>query len=350
MEKCKIRVLLCYKNFSKDCNVSHIGLGVTAIYTAKTLVQNGYRAEAVPIYGGDDLMKKLEASGSGLNIPVTHVVIMAQFIPTMGPHGLATLSRKFPTIKFALNCHSNIGFLQAEPRAITLLREAIDLETGTTNFFAGGNNKRFVQAMELMYGRPLQFVPNLYFLHGHEPIHRPLWHGGVLRIGAFGSHRVYKNFSTAVSAAMILSHELKVQTELWINAGRSDGNGNIVYQTAKAWTSGMPNISLEELHWTTWPNFKRWLGTMNILLQPSYTETFNNVTADGVCEGVPSVVSDVIDWCPKAWQASSDDSVDVARTARRILHDHGAASEGYQSLKEYVRVGLGYWEQFFSRP
>lgn len=347
MKKSKVRVLLCYKNFSIDCKVSHIGLGVTAMYTAKTLVHNGYRAEAMPIYGGDDLMNKLEASGSGLNVPVTHVVIMAQFIPT---NWLAKLTRKFPTIKFALNCHSNIGFLQAEPNAIKLLREAIDLETGTTNFYAGGNNKRFVQSMELMFGRPLQFLPNLYFLHGQEPIHRPTWSAGPLRLGAFGSHRIYKNFSTAVAAAMILSRELKVQTELWVNSGRTDGAGGVVYQTALAWTTGMPNITLKELQWATWPDFKRWVGTMNLLLQPSYTETFNNVTADGVAEGTPSVVSDTIDWVPRSWIASTDDAMEVAQVGRRLLYDHHAAADGYKSLQNYVNQGLPLWEQFFNRP
>ena len=317
------------------------------MYSAKTLVHAGYKAEAIPILGADELEKFLIGACAGCNDPVTHVVIMAQFLPSVW---LAKLSRRFPRIKFALNCHSNIGFLQAEPPAIKLLREAIDLETGTSNFFAGGNNARFVSSMELMFGRPLQFLPNLYFLHGSEPIVRPLWNGGTLRIGAFGSHRIYKNFSTACAAAMILSHELKVQTELWINAGRSDGAGNVVYQTAKAWTNTMPNIQLKELHWTTWPDFKRWVGTMNLLLQPSYTETFNNVTADGVCEGTPSVVSDVIDWVPEAWKASTDDAMDIAQTGRRLLYDHHAASDGYKSLQNYVRVGLTFWEKFFNRP
>lgn len=347
MEKGAVKVLLCYKNFRHDCNVSHIGLGVTAMYTAKTLTHAGYKAQAVPIKDDVELSQILEASTHPHHHPVTHVVIMAQFIST---DVLAKLTRKFHHVKFALNCHSNIGFLQAEPNAIKLLREAVDLETGTSNFFAGGNNKRFVQSIQMMLGRPVQFLPNLYFLHGHEPIHRPLYNGGPLRIGAFGSHRIYKNFSTAVAAAMILSHELKCQAELWINSGRSDGAGNIVYKTALAWTTGMPNISLKELHWTTWPHFKRWVGTMHVLLQPAYTETFNNVTADGVCEGTPSVVSDVIDWVPDSWKASTDDALDVAKVARRLLFDHHAPHDGYKALKQYVHDGLPYWEKFFNRP
>jgi hypothetical protein len=272
---------------------------------------------------------------------------MAQWIPTIF---LAKLCRKFPHVKFTLNCHSNVGFLQAEPRAIDLLREAIDLETGTTNFFASANNQRLASILGSIYGRPVQYLPNLYYLHGHEPIHRPLYNGGPLRIGAFGSARVYKNFSTAVTAAMEIGFMLKVPVEIWMNAGRSDGAGNIVYKTAKAWTHDVPGVTLKELHWCSWPDFKRFCGTMNLMLQPSYTETFNNVTADGIAEGVPSVVSDTIEWVPESWKASSDDSKDVAAVGRRLLYDHHAPREGYEHLRKYVQNGLEYWKTYLARP
>ena len=51
---------------------------------------------------------------------------------------------------------------------------------------------------------------------------------------------------------------------------------------------------------------------MHVLLQPSFTESFNVVTADGIAEGVPSVVSDAIDWVPRRWMAKADDPRDVA--------------------------------------
>lgn len=337
-----MKILLCYKNFSKECHVSHIGLGVTAAYTAKSLVQAGYEAEAVPIYGGEELLEILRKRHE-----VTHVVISAQFIPTVW---LAKIARAHPKVHFALNCHSNVGFLQAEPNAIKLLREAIDLETGTHNFYAGGNNKRFCKIMSSMYGRPVQFLPNLYYLHGEEPIHKPRWQGGVLKVGVFGSLRVYKNFSTAVTAAVELGINLHAPVEIWMNGGRHDGTGDIVWRTAKAWTDNLPSVELKSFHWASWPEFKRMIGSMNILLQPSYTETFNNVTADGAAEGIPSVVSDTIDWCPKGWIASSDDPMDVARVARHLLFDPHASREGYEALKRYREDGLQYWKKFLQRP
>jgi hypothetical protein len=339
-------VILAYKNFSNDCNVSHIGLGVTAAYTAKTLNHHGIYTQAKPVFGADDLSVFIQSQESTPR-PVTHVVIMAGWVATVS---LAAMVRQFPHITFALNCHSNAGFLQAEPNAVKLEREAIDLETGLPNFHACSNNKRFSEGLMKMYGRPVQFLPNLYFLHGQEPIHRPKYNGGTLRLGMFGSLRVYKNFSTAVAAGIAVAHQLKVPTEIWINRGRNDGDTNPVYQTALAWTRGLPNVQLKEYHWASWPDFKRMVSSMNLLFQPSYTETFNNVTADGVVEGVPSVVSNVIEWCPKSWMANPDDLGEVAGTAIRLLNDHDAAQDGYNHLREYVKHGLGIWKSFLGRP
>jgi hypothetical protein len=337
-------ILICYKNFSKDCQVSHVGLGVTCNYNAKTLRANGIFAEAKAIFGADDLTTFLLSQENGLR-PITHVVISAQWIPTKF---LAKMVIQFPHIEFAQLCHSNIGFLQAEPPAIDLVRQAIDLEIGTPNFVAAGNNLRFCKALQNMYGHPITYLPNLYYLHGSEPISRPIWNGGLLKIGAFGSLRIYKNFSTAIAASIELINRLKCHGEIWINSGRHDGAGNVVYRTAESWTKGLPHITLKELHWASWPEFRRMVGAMNILMQPSYTETFNNVTADGIAEGTPSVVGPSIDWVPSNWIAEPDDASNVADVARHLLFDPHAAQDGYKALQHYVAKGIPYWEKFLN--
>lgn len=339
----RLRLLIVYKNFSKDCDVSHIGMGVTAAYTAKTLCAHGYDAEARPVHGADDLSAFLAAESQN-HRPVTHVVICAQWIDA---RSMAKMVRAFSDVRFALNCHSNVSFLQAEPQAITLLRHAIELEMCVPNFRASCNNVRLQQALERMYRRPITHLPNLYYLD-RAPLPRPVWNGGPLRIGCFGSLRIYKNFSVAVAAGIELANDLGTTAEIWINSGRSDGAGNVVHRTAVAWTRGVPNITLRELPWASWPEFKSIIGTMNILMQPSFTETFNNVTADGIAEGVCSVVGDSIEWCPSYWKANVDDAGAVAGTARRLLTDPHAPQEGYKALERYVAHGLKYWQEFLT--
>jgi hypothetical protein len=86
---------------------------------------------------------------------------------------------------------------------------------------------------------------------------------------------------------------------------------------------------------------------MHLLLQPSYTESFNMVTADGVAECVPSVVSNAIDWAPEHWKANVDDVLDIARAGRHLLYDPRAIHDGLKALREYVANGLRSYERYF---
>jgi hypothetical protein len=87
---------------------------------------------------------------------------------------------------------------------------------------------------------------------------------------------------------------------------------------------------------------------MHLLLQPSYTESFNMVTADGVAEGVPSVVSNAIDWAPEHWKANVDDVLDIARVGRSLLYDPRAAHDGIKALEAYVADGVRSYRKYFA--
>lgn len=338
----KIRpyVILCYKNFGALCNFSHIGLGVSAINISKTLIAHGIRSAVWPILTVQELDKKLSDTPA-----VTHVVIGAIWIPTQS---LAMLSRKYPRITFAINCHSNVGFLQAEPSAIRLLREAMGLEMGVPNFRLAGNSERFCNWVKDTFGVPCSFLPNLYFADEFSTGHSTMWNGGVLRIGVFGATRVYKNITCAVAAALEIAHHSKAETEIWINAGRSDGggNGNVVYKAAVALTENIPGVTLKSYPWSSWPEFRRFVRSMHLLLQPSYTESFNMVTADGTAEGVPSVVSSAIEWAPHNWKADVDNVLDIAQTGRRLLHDPSATRDGLRALHRHNEKGIKTWKDY----
>ena len=115
-------VILAYKNFAANRNISHIGLGVAAINTAKVLRREGIKAEVWPVVSADDLRGRLTAA------PSNHVIISAPWIPTAD---LQALSIDFPDTQFAINCHSNVGFLQADRNGVKLVRETDG--TGTRN-------------------------------------------------------------------------------------------------------------------------------------------------------------------------------------------------------------------------
>lgn len=331
-----LKVVLAYKNFAANRQISHIGLGVTAMNSAKYLRSAGVTAEVWPIVNCAELRAQLAAN------PATHVVISAPWIPTLE---LASLAAAFSDTVFAVNCHSNLGFLQADPSAVRLVREGADLERQTWNFRIAANNQRLANWLTAAYGVPSTWLPNLYHLDDTCAIARTPFRGGALRIGAFGATRPLKNFMTAAGAAVQIAAEMRADVELHMSSGRNEGGGTLT-DAIRQMIHGLRHVSLVENGWQTWPQFRQTVRSMHLLLQPSYTETFNVVTADGIAEGVPSVVSDAIEWAPTNWKARVDDVDHIAKTGVRLLRDKSAPRKGRRALEKYNHRALQSWSAF----
>ena len=323
-------IVLAYKNFAARRNISHIGLGVAAINTAKVLQRDGIPTEVWPILSAADLRARLEKT------PRNHVIISAPWIPTLE---MQALSNDFSQTEFAVVCHSNVGFLQADRNGVKLVRELMDLEMSASNVHLGGNSRRFCKWIKQAFGAPCVYLPNLYYLDS-APRPRGPFGCGVLRIGAFGATRPLKNLMSAAGAALEIARHLRVPLEFWISAGRTEAGGDGVLAAVNEMLNRLPNVSVQPNGWQTWPEFRRTIAHMNLLLQPSYTESFNMVTADGVAEGVASVVSEAIDWAPDDWKADVDDVPQIARVGRKLLLDSHGALEGYEALQTHVADGL----------
>lgn len=328
-------VVLAYKNFAANRAISHIGLGVTALNTAKSLLAAGINADVWAIASVADLRARLGGVGA------SHVVISAPWIPT---NDLAHLCSEFKDTQFAVTCHSNLGFLQADPSAMRMVREGLDLHRASWNFRMAANCARLADWVCSAYGAPCAWLPNIYHLDGRRQ-KRDRYSGGTLRIGAFGATRVLKNLMTAAGAALRIANARRADLEFWISSGRNEGAGWVV-EAVKQMLNGLPHVKLVENNWQTWPQFRQTVRHMHLMMQPSYTESFNVVTADGVAEGVPSVVSDAIDWAPDSWKAPVDDANEIARVGRRLLESRWAPARGLFALKAHNRRGLKAWRAF----
>ena len=331
-------VVLAYKNFAANRNISHIGLGVAAINTAKVLIAHGIKTAVWPIINAEDLRRRLQ------DRPARQVIISAPWIPSLE---LQALGNDFPDTQFSVNCHSNVGFLQADRNGVKLVREVMELEAASANIHLAGNSRRFCEWIRFAFSAPCAYLPNLYYLND-EPYPLPRsFTGGTLKIGIFGATRPLKNIMSAAGAALEIARSLRAPLQLWVSAGRAEGGGEVVLGALTEMLNNLPAVELVLNGWQTWPRFRRTVGSMNLLLQPSYTESFNMVTADGVAEGVASVVSSAIDWAPDDWKADVDDALDIARVGRRLLYDPLAACEGRRALVHYVHDGVRAYKHLF---
>jgi hypothetical protein len=338
-----MKLVLAYKNFAANRAVSHISLGVTALNTVKTMRDAGINADVWPIISASDLRARLRSSlQSGA---ATHVVVSAPWISTQD---LAQMCAEFPDTRFAVNCHSNLGFLQADPNALRLVREGLELSRATWNFRVAANCERLARWVEAAYGNPCLCLPNMYHLD-QPAVPREPYRCGTLRIGAFGATRTLKNLLTAAGAALEIANRRGADLEFWISSGRNEGAGPVL-DAVRQMMSGLAHVKLVENGWQTWPQFRQTVRHMHLLLQPSYTESFNVVTADGIAEGVPSVVSHAIDWAPSSWKAQVDDAEDIARKGLKLLGSRRAAKQGLEALKNHNRRGFARWSRFLHEP
>ena len=337
-----MKVILAYKNFAANKNISHIGLGVAAMNTQKVLRQAGVAANVHPIVSAAELTNMLQ---SAKYADVTHVNISAPWIPTLE---MMRLVNQFPEVHFSMTCHSNVGFLQADANGVQLFRDAMAIEQSTHNFRVAGNCTRFVNWVHAAYGAPCAYLPNLYFLDDQVNPCRPRWSSGTLRLGVVGATRPLKNIMCAAGAALELGRNLRADLEIWLSSARTEGGGETVLKAVQALVKGVPFVKVHYTGWQTWPDFIGTVSHMHLLLQPSYTESFNMVTADGIANGVASVVSEAIDWCPAHWKAAVDDVRDIARVANNLLHDHRAPHDGLEALRTHNHAGVNAWQMYLN--
>ena len=146
---------------------------------------------------------------------------------------------------------------------------------------------------------------------------------------------------TAAAAALAVHSKLKVPVELHMSTG-GDGCKSPTLPAITQMTKDIEGFKLIRHEWQTWNHFIKLIEQMDIMIQVSYTESFNMVTADGISVGVPSVISPAIRWTPHSWQADTDDSLDVANKVIKLLK-HDQEYLGSDALINSNKNNLKYW-------
>lgn len=335
-------IAIAYKNFAAHKGISHIGLGVSASLNAQVLTANVGPAVVLPARHNIDIVQGIEDYKKTHECCLTHVCISAPWLST---RDLRAMAKHYKDIKFTVVSHSNVGFLQADPNGVRLLREGLALSKEIPNFQIAGNSIKFVEWIKEAYDADVALLPNMY------PSNTPAkpWNGGVIKIGAFGAVRPQKNLMTAAAAAIAIGRELDRPVEFYYNSGRDEGGGGTIAYAVYQMCQGVPNFKLDRVAWRPHGEFKKVIGDMDLLIQVSYTESFNMVTADGIDCGVPSVTSTAIYWVPDSWKADSDDALSVAKVGVKLLTHMRLRKEGLQALKKYNKKALKCWREYLTK-
>jgi hypothetical protein len=337
-----IHLALVFKDFAAWCRSSCVGLNVAGFATAKVLRDAGIDVHVFPVRHNVDIVTAIDHYNETHHEQITHCVISA---PWLSVYDLEALVKNFTGTKFAILSHSNVGFLQADPEGVRLLRAYHELSKNYSNLHVGGNCNRFTDWMMGSYGGEIVHLPNLY------PVGKckVKTHTGVpIRIGAFGALRPYKNFMTAAGAATVIQRRLGLPVEFHMSGGGEEiGNciSNAINQVFEN-----TGVTLIKHDWQYWDDFVELVGRMDLLLQPSFTESFNMVTADGIHAGVPSVVGPAISWAPDDWKADPDNALDIASVGLGLLKNPNSNVRGFKALRRHNARAIEQWLAFLGTP
>lgn len=334
-----VQLAIFFKDFAAWIRSSCVGLNVAGFTTAKYLKEHGIDTIVFPVRHNVDIVRAIDHYNETHIKRLTHVVISA---PWLSLHDMKNLVRNFSDIQFVILSHSNVGFLQADPNGVELFRKYAELSKTHKNLKVGGNSSRFAEWFKISYHEDCVCLPNLY---PTPRIHGKVWDGySPIKIGAFGALRPEKNFMTAAAAAVAIHSMLGIPIEIHMSTGGEECHSTTLPAIVEM-TEHIKGIKLIKHDWESWDKFIQLISSMDLLIQVSYTESFNMITADGISVGVPSVVSPVIYWAPDSWKADPDDAINVAEVGIRLLttNQHHIGSD---TLLEHDERSIKYWIDF----
>jgi hypothetical protein len=305
-------------------------------------------AEMVSTPDANQIQKELEGRERlSRYAPVSHVIVSSP--SWVQPEDFKRLCLRWPETEFILLEHSGCTYLSIDKFGIRNIREIAKLELILHNMKVGANNPRVARWISELTGRDCLLLRNLYDPTTFVTPWTPQKLTGTLRVGSFGAARPWKNQLTAGEAAVMLARKLGVKLEFYVNSKRPEGNWRMIESRQEIFNN-LPGCKLIEVPWEPWPRFRNTVSHMHIMLSPSFDETFCVVVADGIAEGVPSVVGGSIEWAPDFWKAEAYDPEDMARVATTLLHDpRDAVEAGRRNLRAFVKAGTQEWIDFLTK-
>lgn len=287
----KNRLLFILKSREGDWGYSgsrESGLSNSVRFVVEMLNAQGIDAKAVEVPDNNAIDREVAAYRP------THVIIEAFWVV---PEKFDVLMPLHPDVQWIVRDHSETPFLANEGIAfgwtVDYLRRGIEVMC---------NSPRAVTDMSIVAmaaGTDPSFVtygPNHYPIPRLCDMQPRVRRSDVVNIGCFGAVRPLKNHMTQAIAAIAFARSIGAQLRFHINATRVEGKGDPILKNLRELFRRLNSAELVEHGWMNHTDFLTALSGMDVLMQASFTETFNIVAADAMAVGVPVLASSEIPW------------------------------------------------------
>jgi hypothetical protein len=275
----------------------------------------------------------------------THVFIEGYWVV---PSKFDELKRLHPKVKWVVRCHSELPFLAQEGIAMTWTFDYF-----RKGVLVAGNSPRINRELQLMAsvvcGNEMPLLPNFYPVSTKTINHKDSDGDGDFHVGCFGAIRPLKNQLTQALAAYEFSKKNRFNLKFHVNAGRVEMNGQNPLKNIRGLFDNLPDAELVEHGWTSHDEFVKIVRSMDVVMQVSFSETFNIVAADAVNQDVPVIASSEIDWLyPIFAEPTSTESMvqtlDKVWTERKVVRKANKVS-----LQQYCARSRKLWLTFLRK-
>lgn len=299
-------LFICKQNetygFKQLYNRKNSGLFNSTKFVSDALKAHHIHSEVIQVTDNNDIDREVTKFRPNI------VVLEALWVV---PEKFDELMRLHPKVKWFVHLHSNIPFLAMEGIAVDWIIRSARKGVGVI-----ANSHEAYHALEVVIPGMITYLPNVYLGDFHSKKHAS--DCGPINIGCFGAVRPLKNQLTQAIAAIKFAEDLGRPLRFHINSSRVETDGDPVLKNIRLLFKDTDH-ELVEVPWLDQGEFLEYLEkNVDMGLQASLSETFNNVAANYVAAGLPMVISREVKWASSWCQADPDSVTSMVNVMHRV--------------------------------
>jgi glycosyltransferase involved in cell wall biosynthesis len=318
------------------------GLRNSVRFIIELLVSLGIEAKMVEVVDNNSIDREVTL------FKPTHVIIEAFWVI---PTKFDVLIRRHPNVTWMVRNHSETPFLANEGQTFAWIAQYLARGVEVTCNAPRSVVDLDAYAQALGHGGLVSYSPNYYPLPAdwHPRPHHP--HADdTVRIGCFGAIRPLKNHMVQALAAIRYADTLGKKLDFFINATRIEGGGNPILNNLRGLFDATPRAKLIEVGWLEHHEFLELLRhRIDMVLQVSFSETFNIVSADAVLCSCPVVASREVSWLQPYAVADPSSTTSVLQRMLQVRqqHQHHRLAWQFRDLTKFNESSRAIWRARF---
>lgn len=342
------RVLFILKHREQPwgCYGHHLSSGLhnSASYVHGMLLSAGISSKLVHVEDNNSIDREVTV------FRPTHVIIEAYWVV---PEKFDILKKLHPGVKWIVRNHSEIPFLSQEGMTVDWTIRYIEKSVlvSSNSPRATDSIRQIIKAAHPEMKRKsiealTPMLTNYYPASSFSDVWAGSWDRKTVEIGCFGSVRPLKNHLIQAVAAIRYAESVGKPLNFHINSSRVEGRAEPVLCNLRQLFAHMPKHKLVEHGWTNVGDFLALCWNMDLVMQVSFSETFNFVAADAISQGTPVVVSSEIPWATSGFADTTDEpeissviSVVLDNPKRNVIRN-------WESLTKFSKSSKVLWLAF----